>query len=315
MSFLIVRCLREPLLITAINSSLILSLFSLSVSMRKLALVSLIGLLCALNTSAQFNYIPRFRTDNHEVLDKAQYVVKYELKSKSLKGQRTYDTSENMLLIGKKVSKFFNPDVLNNPLYFNGNSDGVPNMPSWGLGATEVFQNVGGRQEVVLYSPGSAISAQVYSDQVDIDWQITSETIELLGYPCQKATCRFRGRNYVAWFTTQVPLNNGPWKFSGLPGLILKVRDSQGDYIFTAKQVSRLKEPTQIVKYDLGGYDRVTRQEANALVKRFIENPYSVIKAAAVSTGVQVERVVISSGGTSSRAKPQKRTYVGLKLE
>lgn len=283
--------------------------------MKKLILASLIGVLCVLNTNAQFNYTPRFRTDKYEVLDQAQYVVKYELKSKSLKDQKEYDTTENMLLIGRKVSKFFNPDVLNNQQYFDSGLDRMPNMPSKGLGATEVFQHIGGQQDIILYGDGSLLNPQLYIDRPDLQWQITSDSMDLLGYLCQKATCRFRGRDYEAWFTMQVPLSNGPWKFGGLPGLILKVSDSQGDFIFTATQVSRLKEPMEIVKYDLGGYDKVSRKEANAFVKRYVENPYSVSKAASVGTGVQVERLVINSDGTKTNAKPQKRTYVGLELE
>lgn len=283
--------------------------------MGKLILATLIGLLCVLNMDAQFDSTQRFRTDKYEVLDQAQYVVKYELKFKSFRDQKEYDTTENVLLIGRRMSKFFNPEVLNNHLYFDRGLDGIPNMSSRGLGATEVFQYAGGQQEVVLYSPSTFVNAQMYQDKPELEWQTTSEKMDLLGYSCQKATCRFRGRNYEAWFTMQVPLNNGPWKFCGLPGLILKVSDSQGNFIFTAKQVSRLKEPMEIVKYDLGGYEKVNRKEANAFIKRYVEDPYSVAKAASVGTGVKVERLVINSDGTKSNAKPKTRTYIGLELE
>jgi len=62
-------------------------------------------------------------------------------------------------------------------------------------------------------------------------WEIHEETAIVAGYQCQKATTRFRGRSYVAWFTPEIPINNGPWKFGGLPGLILKVYDE--DVLFT----------------------------------------------------------------------------------
>ncbi|RBQ03794.1 GLPGLI family protein [Pedobacter miscanthi] len=58
-------------------------------------------------------------------------------------------------------------------------------------------------------------------------WKITSEHKKILGYTCTKANLNFRGRNYVVWFTEQVPLPLGPWKFGGLPGLIVKVTDSE----------------------------------------------------------------------------------------
>lgn len=282
---------------------------------RRIVFVLVTVLLCVFNMNAQFGYIHRFKTDKYELLDWAQYVVKYELKSKDFKGQKEHEVTENMLLIGKRVSKFFNPEVLNNQQYFEISVDGIPSMPSKGLGATEVFQYKGANQEVVHYGCGSLFNSQIYEDQPIFNWQMTQESSVILGFQCQKATCRFRGRNYEAWFTMQVPLNNGPWKFRDLPGLILKVSDEKGDFIFTAKQVSRLKEAMQIVKYDLGGYDKVTRKEANAFVKRYLNNPYRVSKAASVGTGVQVEKLTINSDGTKSNAKPKTRTYVGLELE
>ena len=54
------------------------------------------------------------------------------------------------------------------------------------------------------------------------NWQVGSETKTIADYQCQKATCSFRGRNYTAWFALDIPISQGPWKFGGLPGLILK---------------------------------------------------------------------------------------------
>ena len=53
------------------------------------------------------------------------------------------------------------------------------------------------------------------------------------GYKCHLATCSFRGRDYKAWYTTQLPYPEGPWKFNGLPGLITEVYDTKNHYHFT----------------------------------------------------------------------------------
>ena len=52
------------------------------------------------------------------------------------------------------------------------------------------------------------------------------------GYSAQKAVAEFGGRVWTAWFTKEIPLSDGPYKFSGLPGLIVKLEDDKGDYKF-----------------------------------------------------------------------------------
>ncbi len=59
-------------------------------------------------------------------------------------------------------------------------------------------------------------------------WKLEKETKTILGYTCLKATCNFRGRNYEAFFTRDLPFKATPWKFHGLPGTILEVYSTDG---------------------------------------------------------------------------------------
>lgn len=74
-------------------------------------------------------------------------------------------------------------------------------------------------------------------------WKLSTETATICGYRCQKATCHWRGRDYVAWFTREIPLMSGPWKFGGLPGLIMKVYDTKHVYTWQAVAVENGKFP------------------------------------------------------------------------
>ncbi|MFD2827611.1 GLPGLI family protein [Leeuwenhoekiella polynyae] len=72
-----------------------------------------------------------------------------------------------------------------------------------------------------------------YSEISSFDWQINQETKTILGYSAQKATAHFAGRYYEAWFSTEIAIPEGPYKFSGLPGLILEISSTDKDYKFS----------------------------------------------------------------------------------
>lgn len=70
-------------------------------------------------------------------------------------------------------------------------------------------------------------------------WTLGSETKMIGSYECKKATCSYWGREYTAWFATEIPISNGPWKFGGLPGLILEVYDSERKIFYSLKSIQQ----------------------------------------------------------------------------
>lgn len=69
------------------------------------------------------------------------------------------------------------------------------------------------------------------------NWELTNETTQIGQFTCHKATTRFRGRNYTAWYTNEIPLPYGPWKLNGLPGVILEAYDDEGVFQMYATKV------------------------------------------------------------------------------
>ena len=90
------------------------------------------------------------------------------------------------------------------------------------------------------------------------NWVITDETDIILGFPCIKATTNFRGREWIAFFTPDIPVQEGPWKLYGLPGLILKAYDSKRHYFYEAKDINS-KSPG-LVEY-VNDCDRLVLKE------------------------------------------------------
>lgn len=93
-------------------------------------------------------------------------------------------------------------------------------------------------------------------------WKLHNETMTILEHRCQKATCHWRGRDYVAWFAPDIPVKRGPWRFNGLPGLILKIYDTNHFYTFEAVSLKKVNEPMML--YDFN-YRKSTRQRVRKL--------------------------------------------------
>ena len=109
------------------------------------------------------------------------------------------------------------------------------------------------------------------------EWQMTEETQEIAGYQCQKATCEFRGRHYTAWFAVDIPISQGPWKFGGLPGLILKVYDDKQEYVFECVGIEQHAQAFPIILLDnYKDYRKTTRSKLDKLLKSVCENYYQV---------------------------------------
>lgn len=82
----------------------------------------------------------------------------------------------------------------------------------------------------------------IYTEPVTPNWQINDSTKTFRDYPVQKATTSFAGRDYVAWFTTEIPIPDGPYLFHGLPGLIVELYDNRQDYHFSLKSIKKLEK-------------------------------------------------------------------------
>lgn len=112
-------------------------------------------------------------------------------------------------------------------------------------------------------------------------WNRNNEsTKNILGYECFKATCNWRGRTWNVWFSPEIPLDNGPWKLSGLPGLILQAEDAIGQHAFKATGiVSSNKEI--IPNPGSYTYESIPRVEMLKILRKYDEDPIGVFNAVA----------------------------------
>ena len=111
----------------------------------------------------------------------------------------------------------------------------------------------------------------------NMNWELTSETEEVQGYVCQKAVTDYAGRKWSVWFSSEVPVDCGLWKFNGLPGLIMKAVDSKEEYIFNLTYMELRQE-------DIVIYPKiekvVSREQYRKSEKSAHDDPIMVAKGA-----------------------------------
>lgn len=117
-------------------------------------------------------------------------------------------------------------------------------------------------------------------DLPDFQWEMLEGDTVVCDYHCQKARTTFRGRTWVVWYSLDLPYSDGPWKLSGLPGLILKATDMKGDFSFSAYKIETEQEfkntfstkgmammtPQKYTQKFLDCYDEMNHREYNITI-------------------------------------------------
>jgi GLPGLI family protein len=141
-----------------------------------------------------------------------------------------------------------------------------------------------------------------YNETPNFQWKILPETVKIGEYQTQKAETRFGGRIWYAWFTQQIPLQEGPYKFSGLPGLIVKIQDAKGDYSFDLMQTKKI---TEIQKpQSRGQYINIPKAKYMDLEKKFRKDPESFMNQNNGGFGGGIAPPSSRAGGGSGGFRP-----------
>ena len=123
-----------------------------------------------------------------------------------------------------------------------------------------------------------------YNEEPKFNWKISNEKEKIGDYNTQKATTEFGGRKWTAWFTTDIPFQDGPYKFEGLPGLIVKVEDSGKNYSWVLrgnKKVENFQELSYIETVSPGGAGKLTlvpRAKFEKTMTEYKKDPFATMR-------------------------------------
>ena len=109
------------------------------------------------------------------------------------------------------------------------------------------------------------------------DWALESDTLTVCGYTCKKATTTYFGRNYTAWYAPEIPVSDGPWKFFGLPGLILKVEDDREHYSFECIAIEKPTWGSTIYTKTSNPFS-ITKERFYKRLKEYYNNPAAMME-------------------------------------
>lgn len=204
-------------------------------------------------------YISGF-TQSNTILDSATisciYLYEFLDDSTSLYSRKSHEMT---LQIGSKISKFVSSDRLYSDSIIMIHESEKPTPE----GFQKIYQLTSGLNTHLFcrnyvyknYPANNMVTFTAYlnrtyfivSESIDFNWKIeTGIQQKISGYLCQKATTIFAGRTYEAWFTPEIPISEGPYKFYGLPGLILKINDKNHQHEYTLIALSKHSIPVPI---------------------------------------------------------------------
>ncbi|UCA61020.1 GLPGLI family protein [Chryseobacterium rhizoplanae] len=147
-----------------------------------------------------------------------------------------------------------------------------------------------------------------YTENVKFKWNIEPEKQKIGEYNVQKAFTEYGGRKWTAWFTQDIPVHEGPYKFRGLPGLIIKIEDSGSNYRYELISVKKKNLPINVIfseKY-LNQHKILSKEEYRSALKNINDN---IINEAS-SSGITIapESVEQAKKDISKRNNPIELT-------
>lgn len=167
------------------------------------------------------------------------------------------------------------------------------------------------KNQKILYKDRLGRDIYSYEEDRPLDWKILSETTKIGEYKVQKAETDFGGRKWTAWFTTDLPYQDGPYKFTGLPGLVVKVEDSEGDYSFDLMKNYKISDFPEMTTF--GNIIKVKRSDYVKQQEKFKADPMSFVnsqRGGGISAPMRM-----GGGGNQNPADMRKRMEERVKEE
>lgn len=123
---------------------------------------------------------------------------------------------------------------------------------------------------------GNKVINQYEESTDDFDWEILPDTLTIASYLCQKAKVNYGGRVWYAWFCPDIPLSDGPYTFSGLPGLIFQIRDEENYFQFDLMQIQNVNRSVWVNIRPDQTIEKINKKEFFRSRRNYQDNTYEL---------------------------------------
>lgn len=242
--------------------------------------LSLAALLAAVAATAQITVIQPMDLEEGEPCDTMRYVVYYDLAfledTTDADNKPVHETMR--LEVGDRVryfysNKSFQADSANAIVMKNGGDT----FTGDGQITWRVYKNYPAEGKTSLLERFGMDRFVCTEDYAAPAWTpVADSSAVILGYQCSLAVATYKGRTWYAWYAEDIPLDAGPWKLGGLPGLILRAYDARKHYDFTASGIVNAA-PQTLIYYKGKKYEPVDRKTLNGIYRRYYADPVGYI--------------------------------------
>lgn len=177
--------------------------------------------------------------------------------------------------IGKDGSKFYSSEILEQDSLVKIKEKPKGKYPYQGIKYLDVTMKKYPNFDIDFYT--ACLIYYKVNFNKKLEWQISPEKETILGYSAQKATTTLYKRKWTVWFTTDIPVQDGPYFFHGLPGLIIKAEDQNKSISFNLigiKSFNRF-DINEIPYYFKLDTVKITENDLKKVIKNFVEKPSS----------------------------------------
>lgn len=222
------------------------------------------------------------------VLENSQYLITYDYEYvRDASNPEDKRNGITMLQIGKRYNRFMDYNEFRFDSLMDATAKNLKPYSETGPMMMMALKKRKFRENIVIDKHNNTEIVQrtaglVQRYQYDepcpaLDWKLAEGDTVIADYHCKKALTSLWGRDYIAWYAPELDLPYGPYKFSGLPGLIFMVVDTRDNHKFTLSGLEKVTQYSPIYLWAEKDLIKTNRNKVRKIYKNYCADPVGAL--------------------------------------